>query len=333
MPGLQKIPKEAILAAIEKLGPCQPIDVRKELKLGDTFLIGALLSEMVADGTLGISKTRRGGSPFYFQLSKPETLEAISQYLNEKDRRTCAMLKEQRVMREDSQEPLVRVGLQSISDFSKRVEIDGVVYWRHFLVDENEARNLVESTPKMSKSSSKSSEAQVEAQKEIEAQKEQKDEKMKTEEKKEITAETKEAKPDAAVVEKKAKKPRAPRTKKTPVTQATLAPSSQNWLVHDTLYERVQKYATSVSGVVTNPTSIRPNSELTCVLTTEGPYGRLSVFLYALNKKKFGEKDVTRALLSARGQGMSLLVLSVEPFPAKLPKAFADHLNVYFRSF
>src|SRR5438128_461354 len=65
MPGLQKIPKEDILGAIAKLGPCQPIDIRKELKQGDSFLIGAMLSELVAEGKLQISKVRRGGSPFY----------------------------------------------------------------------------------------------------------------------------------------------------------------------------------------------------------------------------------------------------------------------------
>ena len=154
MPGLQKIPKENILDVIRKLGPCQPIDIRKELKVGDTFLIGAMLSELVADGTLIITKTRRGGSPFYSDPTAPESLEKISQYLNEKDRRTLAMLREQKVMREDAQDPLVRVGLKNIDDFSKKVGIDGVVYWRYFLITDTEARTIASNKTTQSEKSS-----------------------------------------------------------------------------------------------------------------------------------------------------------------------------------
>ena len=147
---IDKIPRETLLAAIERLGPCQPIDIRKELKLGDTFLIGAMVSELVAEGLLAITKVRRGGSPFYYDVAKPERLDTVSKHLNEKDRRTYAMLKNERVMREDAQEPLVRVGLQNMTDFSKRFEIDGVVYWRYFLTGEDEARSIVapDSVPK-----------------------------------------------------------------------------------------------------------------------------------------------------------------------------------------
>lgn len=140
---IQKIPKEDVLLVIEKLGPCQPIDIRKSLKQGDSFLIGAMLSEFVAEGTLGISKVRRGGSPFYYLISRPQTLDQISSYLNEKDRRTYAMLKEHLVLREDMQDPLIRVGLKNMDDFSKPLDVDGVRYWKYFMISDDDAKKII----------------------------------------------------------------------------------------------------------------------------------------------------------------------------------------------
>jgi hypothetical protein len=327
---IQKIPKEDILRAIETIGPAQPIDIRRELKGGDTFLIGAMLSEFVASGELVISKTRRGGSPFYYNPNKPETLEKITQYLNEKDRRTCLLLKEQKVMREDAQEPLVRVGLQNIYDFSKKFVVteDGkeVVYWRYFLVPEDEALRIIKSKriDTAEKEESKQEAVKEKPAKAIE-EKTQPEKPKKVEEKAEEPKRSAEGAETSGEKPKKEPKKRAPR--KTAPVQATL----QDWTVHDTLWEKVQKFAQNEKSVAVNPQSIKMHAELSCVLKTDGPYGKLALFAYALNKKKIAEKDITNALLLARGQGMPLLVLYTEEMPAKLLKSFEDKSNVYFR--
>jgi hypothetical protein len=137
------IPREKVLTVIEKVGPVQPIDVRRELREGDTVLIGAILSEMTANAMVAISKTRRGGSPFYYDPKKPETLAAIAQYLGEKDKRTFDLLQAHGILREDAVEPLTRVSLGNIPDFSRRftVALNGtdVAFWRYYLVSEQDA--------------------------------------------------------------------------------------------------------------------------------------------------------------------------------------------------
>jgi hypothetical protein len=362
---MQKIPKDSVFAVVDKLGPCQPIDIRKELKLGDTFLIGALLSELVADKRLAISAVRRGGSPFYYDPQKPERLETLIKYCNEKDRRTLAQLKEVSVLREDAVEPLVRVGLKSLPDFSLPLvmPIDGqeVGFWRYFLVGEADARKLANALPSESAPAAASDMQSTDVAAAVVVTRES------------ITAPVVEAssgsvsavpsadaqtaavveapKVDSAQQDAKPKRKRA--TKKKPasddVPQQTLAPSTvlkipsgamhaaptaqavqspDDWLSHDTLYERVQQYAVKTKAVISQQTSVKPNSELTCVLTDDGPHGKLSVLVLALNKKKVAEKDITRSLLHARGLGMPLVLLPVEPLPDKLSEGLTEIPNV-----
>jgi hypothetical protein len=339
---IDRIPKETILAAIEKLGPCQPIDIRKELRLGDSFLIGALLSELVADRKLAITKVKRGGSPFYYDITKPETLDAVSKYLNEKDRRTYAMLKEQRVMREDTQEPLVRVGLQNMPDFSKRVEIDGVVYWRYFLVDEKEAKGVMAGVSPAKEETAAKDEAKKEERKEEKTAKEVPGptaEKPKRTRKKKATEETStlatssvqqqtlsgEAKAEVKPAKRRSKKAPAPVI----MPDGAVMISPQEWLEHDTLYARVQAFA---GGTQLRDARVhKPHSELTCILAQETPFGKLDVFVHAFNRK-FTVDDIKASLPTARELGLPVLILSVDPIPAKVASAFKGMPNLLLRT-
>jgi hypothetical protein len=306
-----QIPKELLLQAIEKLGPVQPIDLRKELRQGDTVIFGALLSELLAQKKLALSNTRRGGGPFYYDPAKPESLETIAQYLNEKDRRTCALLKERKVLREDEQEPLVRVGLQMIPDFSRKMTVqqDGkdVAWWRYYLVPEDEAKDIIL------------------GKKEKTAVQEQKDSAQQPAE--HAAKEKPEATPVQEPVVKKERKKRAPRKKLE--GQTTLAPPSpSDWLAHDTLWQKVQEYAQKQKLSVSEPKSIKANSELSCTFVGDGQYGKAHYHVIAFNKRKITEKDLTQALLAARGKGMPLLILSVEEIPVKTLRSF-EMPNVY----
>lgn len=354
---IDKIPREKLLGAIETLGPCQPIDIRKELKLGDTFLIGAMLSELVAEGVLAITKVRRGGSPFYYDVAKPERLDAVSKYLNEKDRRTYAMLKEERVMREDAQEPLVRVGLQNMADFSKRVEIDGVVYWRYFLTGEDEARSIV--TPE-SVSKKKDEEISVmepvaergvvistaapdiaenasaaiaedavapERPKRGKKKPGAKDAASTENSVQHMTAAGETATPRETKPVKKRSSKKGPAPTIMPDGAVMISP--QEWLAHDTLYSRVQAFAAGMP--IRDARVHKPHSELTCILTIEAQFGKIDVFAHAFNRK-FVIDDIKATLPAARELGLPMLILSVDPIPSKITSAFKGMPNILFKT-
>ena len=295
---LTPIPREKVLAVIEKLGPVQPIDVRRELREGDSMLIGAILSEMAANGMVAISKTRRGGSPFYYDPAKPETLEQIAQYLGEKDRRTHELLKERGVLREDELEPLTRVSLGNIPDFSRRftMALNGteVAFWRHHLVPEQEA--CVRAHPPAPAAPVGNA----------------------------VTTPAPEPTKKTTVRKRAiAKRPRKSAASVAPATvaqQATLAP------IVDALAERVK--ARFGSGAVTELVVLKADVEVVCVHTGPGPHGPFRTFVYAC-AKRLTEKAVLAQLLVARGRGMPLLVLSEDDLSKKLMELFDETPNVH----
>jgi hypothetical protein len=242
-----------------------------------------------------------------------------------------------------------------------------VVYWRYFLTPEPEALRMIKGSQRDATGAEQKAE-KAERVKDADSVPERKpsdatpgDTKSKDQESKDEAREVQEPRADApakeglkkedavrpakseeiklpspAMHEPEAKaepKKRAPKTKSAAFPAAPSQPSLQDWLIHDTLYEKVQIFAVGQKGIITHQQSIKPNAELTCMLTNDGPYGRLSVMVYAVNKKKVAEKDITQALLQARGHGVPLLVLSVEEIPVKITKSFESTLNIYFRKF
>jgi hypothetical protein len=140
---LQPISRDEVLQLVKTRGPLIPNDLRQSLKLGDTILLGAMLSELASKGLVKISSVKIGGSPFYYDPANPAALEKVASHLNEKDKRTYDLLKEKRVLRDDEHEALIRVSLRNIKDYALPMTVDGALYWRYYLVPESEAQLLI----------------------------------------------------------------------------------------------------------------------------------------------------------------------------------------------
>ena len=289
------IPREKVLAAIEKIGASQPLEIKRETG-GDSVLIGAVLSEMAANGMVAISRTKRGGSPFYYLPAKPESLERLNEFLGEKDQRTYRLLKDERVLREDALDPLSRVSLGNIPDFSRRFVVDGVAYWRYYLFPEDEAIRLVKGSVK---------ETRVEE----------------TPAKAVATEQVKKEPFAPETVQKgepKAKKPRKRAAKPVQQTMQQAVTTSS-----DPLYERVR----AAIGPLRDVQIRKPEAELVGVHTGEGPHGRIETLVWATTKRVV-EKALLKALLEARSKGMPLLVLA-EDFPKKAEELVEETPNVH----
>ncbi|MBR9700880.1 hypothetical protein GOV11_03380 [Candidatus Woesearchaeota archaeon] len=290
----KSIPRERILDVIHKVGPVQPLDVRRELGEGDSVLIGAILSEMHSTGKIAITKLKRGGSPFYYDPKLPDSVDVLGKFLSEKDQQTFKALKERKVLREDALDPLTRVSLGNIPDFSKRfiVQQDGheVAYWRYFLVSEEEAIQKVEKRPL------KKPEVKV-----------------KDETQQQLSEEP----------EKKAtpKKRRTVSKKEIPI----------DWLYRDTLWPKVLAFAEKENAELSQPRCIKPDGELTCLMELPGTYGPEVMMIYALSRKTLPETLVWKQLLKSRANGLPLVVLKDSVFPKSLSKKFEDIPNVYFK--
>ncbi|MBD3209397.1 hypothetical protein GF367_03175 [Candidatus Woesearchaeota archaeon] len=139
--------RDAILAVLQQKGPCLPIHIKQAIGQGDTFTIGAFLTELREVGKIKVSNTKRDGSPFYYVPEHAPRLVQFLDDLGEKDRRTAHLLKEKKLLQDDKQEPLIRVSLRQIKDFAVPVNVKlkdkDILFWKWYLVPNDEAEALV----------------------------------------------------------------------------------------------------------------------------------------------------------------------------------------------
>lgn len=127
--------KEKISKYLEEKGPSLPIPIGKHLGM-NTIFTSAFLSEMASEGTIKISDMKVGGSPLYFTHSKTEMLANFSQYLGGKEREAFELLKANKVLRDDLQNPAIRVALRGLKDFAIPYKQNDKVYWKYFTSNE-----------------------------------------------------------------------------------------------------------------------------------------------------------------------------------------------------
>ena len=148
MCALTNIPKEKILEIV-KLGPTFPSKIAKALGNGaDTMLVGAILSTLISTGDVKVSTVKIGGTPLYYIPDQESKLEDFINYLNEKDKITFRLLKEQKILQDSTQDPLIRVSLRIIKDFAKSFEVNyqnkKITFWRFYNITLQEANSLAQ---------------------------------------------------------------------------------------------------------------------------------------------------------------------------------------------
>ncbi|MFT4260910.1 MAG: hypothetical protein ACMXX9_00575 [Candidatus Woesearchaeota archaeon] len=141
------ITKEEILSVVKDKGPIIPLDIKRALNKGDSMIIGAMLSQLINSGEVKITNVKLGSSPFYYVKEQLEKLEELSEYLNEKDKRAYNLLREEKVLRDNKLEPIERVSLRNIPDFSKKlvVSISGEkeIFWKYYLLSDNQGVEVI----------------------------------------------------------------------------------------------------------------------------------------------------------------------------------------------
>jgi hypothetical protein len=146
---IQNIPREKILEVVA-LGPTVPAKIVKQVG-GDTMFIGAILSTIITTGKIKVSTLKLGGSPLYYIPEHESKLEEFVEHLNEKDRRTYLLIKDQKVLMDESQDALVRTSLKVIRDFAKPFYIDNsknsgskILFWRFYNVSLDQAEIIAQ---------------------------------------------------------------------------------------------------------------------------------------------------------------------------------------------
>ncbi len=129
--------KDKIISILRLNGPSLPVHVAKGT--GQSILFAsAFLSELFYERKIRISHMKVGSSPLYLLPGHEPQLERFSQYIKGKEREAYLLLKEKRFLKDSEQQPAIRVALREIKDFAIPVRKDDEIYWRYFLVPEEE---------------------------------------------------------------------------------------------------------------------------------------------------------------------------------------------------
>lgn len=138
--------KTKILDIIRMRGPSSPTQISKALQI-DSIMASAMLSELVSEKTVKISSLKMGSSPLYYLRGQEAKLEQFVNHLNEKDRRTVALLKQKKILKDSEQEPLIRVSLRSIRDFALPLQVSHggktELFWKWQSLPPEETETLI----------------------------------------------------------------------------------------------------------------------------------------------------------------------------------------------
>ena len=318
MVAFELIEDEELLQVVRNRGPVIPVEIRNVLGKGDTITIGAALSSTVARGQVKITNVKRGGSPFYFIPGQEANLEKLGEFLNEKDRRTFHYLKEKEIIRDKEEEPLTRVSLRNMPDFAKKISRtigdEEEIFWRWFLVSEEQASLLVnkkinlnfdvpKEKPKESKSESKIFEEQL-VQTTSPIQYSVLKEERETGVQKEVKVTKKER------VQKKIK----------PVIERQTSLPEEDDKEDDKLdffeenseefLDGVKSFFDNNKFIVKSSKLIRKGSDYEFVVLMDTPVGKAEYFCKAKGKKRCNEGDLSQAYLQGQLQRIPVLFLT-----------------------
>lgn len=135
--------KSKIVSIIRQKGPCLPIAIAKDAGL-NTLFTSAFLSELINEGKIKRSNMKIGSSSLYFTKEQEQMLASFSEFLKSKEKEAFNLLKNKKILKDSEQEPSIRVALRAIKDFAVSFKNDEDVYWKYFLVSDDEIVKIFE---------------------------------------------------------------------------------------------------------------------------------------------------------------------------------------------
>ncbi len=132
--------KEKILELIRKIGPIVPTDISKELGI-DSYVASAIISEMVKDGLVLLTKKKMTTSPLYFILGQEEMVRnRLRNILKIPEINIIDFFSKNKLVSRDNLEPQQRYMVEELNDFIKplilKIGGEDKVFYRHYSVSE-----------------------------------------------------------------------------------------------------------------------------------------------------------------------------------------------------
>src|SRR3989338_1800717 len=138
---------QRVLEIVRRKGPLVPAQVSVEVGTS-SLIVSAMLSELASGRQVRISSVKVGGSPLYYAPGQEEKLQRYVKYLHEKEVKAYELLKSKLVLQDDVLEPVMRVALRQIKDFSLPLNVqtpDGGVklFWKWYMLSNGDAEPYI----------------------------------------------------------------------------------------------------------------------------------------------------------------------------------------------
>lgn len=327
---------DTILSFLRSKGPSLPSDIARYIRT-NTIFVGAHLSAMLEKKLICISSIKIGSSPLYYLKDQKNRIEEFISHLDEKDRRTFALLKQKKVLRDREQHPLIRVSLREIKDFAVQLNVrtdnSQEIFWKLYSLSDEEASNIIRDIleppvikPKIGPQKQKIEKAKSEIKKEEtklkeeikikEPRKEQKTEIKKLEPVKE------KLKPKLQIQETLVKE-----QIKEPVKEILLEKPAEKPVIRGKFYNSVIESFGRKSITIIKEEMVKADNEYDFIIKLPTPAGDLTYYCKAKNKKKINEGDLSSAVLKAQSKRLPVLFLADGQLTKQANKSLEEELK------
>ncbi|MBT3721000.1 hypothetical protein HN789_03900 [archaeon] len=276
------IDKNRVLEIVRLKGPVIPREVVKEVG-GDTFIIGAILSQLVDDKQIKISHAKLGGSPFYYYPGQESKLTRLYDCLHEKEKRAHDILKQRKVIRDSDADPLLKVVLRQIKDFAKALEVNignqKEIFWKWYLLPNSDAEPIIRQSLSL---------------KPVPKEQEKREEELKEKEETQEKIIKKEEKID----------------EKNESVQEKLVNESRIEKTDDKLLNKINELFLKNNIKIIEKEIIRKNSDIELKIIISSCVGELKYFCKVKDKKKTNDKDLSSFYVDGQMKKLPILYIT-----------------------
>ncbi len=139
--------KDMIISTLENKGPSLPVHIARSINVSILFA-SAFLSELYGEKRVLMSNMKVGSTSLYYLVGQEAQLENFIQYLNPKEKEAFHLLKKGKLLKDELQEPAIRVALRQLKDFAQPVKIivnnESKTFWKYFLLTDQETEQIAQ---------------------------------------------------------------------------------------------------------------------------------------------------------------------------------------------
>ena len=306
--------RDKIIDFVKVKGPVLPIQISKLIGM-DMVMASAHLAELTATKKMKISSIKVGGSPLYYLAGQESMLLKYTSNLNEKEAKALELLKENKVLRDSEQAPVVRVALREIKDFAMPLNVKysdtSEIFWKWFLASDEEAGKIIKSKLDIFEKEDK-----IEVKEETKIQTESK----KDVQQKEVPVEKKIEEKPIEKVQQQLKE-----TVEKPIEKRGRKPKEAS--KEDEFMKDIMKFFEKNKIIIISTEIVKKNSEIDIIIEIQSVVGNLQYYCKAKNKKRISDSDLSNAYVKGQFKKLPVIVLAPGELSTKALEMMKKELN------